>query len=125
MKKGYIAFVLTDQSRNELAKIFQPLYDKWIGHHITYEFGVNDSSPLPKVSNVQVVGYCSDYLGLECLVVAVDGDIRRNDGKIYHITWSLNKNRKPVESNNLLANQGFTKLDMPIGVDVDAEFIAF
>ncbi|HEY8611465.1 MAG TPA: hypothetical protein VIL69_09280, partial [Roseomonas sp.] len=37
----------------------------------------------------------------------------RPGGSTYHITWSLGKGRKPVESNDVIAVQGWTALEKP------------
>jgi len=65
---------------------------------------------------IKVVGYVDDGEGLEALVVSVNGSTERPDGKIYHITWSLNEGRKPVESNDLLAKKVYT-LTMPTTIE--------
>lgn len=124
MAKGYIAFELSDADRNSLSTVFPPNYSRWIGHHVTYKFGVSDAAPLPVQPDAKVVGYANSNDGVECLVVAVNGSTVRPDGRIYHITWSLSDGRKPVESNNLLKS-GFTKLDSPIPVTLTPKFFSF
>jgi hypothetical protein len=113
LHEGYNAYVLDEQSRNLLAKRFPPKYPEWIGHHVTVDFGVPKDPALPygDVADIEVVGYAEDD-GIEAFVVAVNGEIKRPDGKTYHITWSLDrtKGRKPVDSNNVIAARGFTKV---------------
>jgi hypothetical protein len=116
MKKGYIAFEVSDKSRTELSAIFRPIYSKWIGHHVTYKFGTTDA---------KVIGYANSGDGVECLVVKINGTSVRPDGGTYHITWSLSANRKPVESNNLLKDKGYTVLVNPIDIQVVPKFYAF
>ena len=113
MKKSYIAYELSDKDRNHLLSVFPPKYSDVIAHHITYEFGVPEDSDLPQTpKNIQVVGYADDGESIEALVVEVDGKIKRTDGKIYHITWSLDrsKGRKPVHSNDLISKHGYKKV---------------
>jgi hypothetical protein len=113
LREGYVAYVLGDPSRNLLAKRFPPKYPEFVGHHITVEFGVPKDASLPfgDTADIEVVGYTEDD-GIEALVVAVNGETKRPDGKTYHITWSLDrsKGRKPVDSNNVVAQRGFTKV---------------
>lgn len=119
LKEGYIAFELDEKSRNHLLSIFTPKYPKTIAHHITYAFGVPKDTELPmQPSSIEVVGYADDGESIEALVVAIDGSVKRNDGKIYHITWSLDpeQGRKPVHSNDLIANHGYEKVS-PIKID--------
>lgn len=114
-QRGYEAFVLDENTRQELAKRFPPKYPNWIGHHITNLFNVPydpDHRAYGDVYPFEVIGYVDDGEGLEALIVSRlpqprDGTPawRRPDGKVYHITWSLDKTkgRKPVESNDLIA----------------------
>lgn len=105
----YTAYVLDNASRLTLAEKFPPKYPNFIGHHVTVQFGVPKDTPPPPPANLKVVGYADSGDGLEALVVAVDGETERPDGKIYHITWSLDDTKyKPVDSNNLLASTKYT-----------------
>lgn len=113
----YTAYVLTDQTRNELLGRFPPKFPKVIAHHVTYEFGVPADSELPADAEIKVVGYVQDVEGLEALVVTVDGENRKPDGKFYHITWSLNPDKfKPVDSNTLVSAKRSTMI-LPITID--------
>lgn len=100
---GYTAYNLTKDTVASLKKIFPPKFSKVIAHHITVDFGVGSNHPLPsKAAKLHVVGYVCDPAGLETLVVKVNGKSRRSDGSMYHITWSLQGNFKPVDSNKLI-----------------------
>lgn len=105
----YAGYLLSEQSRVELMEIFTPLFPDVIGHHVTYSFG-SDEFP-PDVTSACVIGYIRDN-SLECLVVSIDGNIHRPDGKIYHITWSLDRSlgRKPVDSNKVLQTKQFEQI---------------
>ena len=122
--EGYIAFELDKKSRSKLMSIFPPKYPDVIAHHITYKFGVssNDKIPSNPESNA-VIGYIDDGDGLEALVDQVNGKTTRPDGKIYHITWSLDreKGKKPVHSNNLLMSKEYEPID-PINIDLKSNF---
>lgn len=113
-KGGYDAIRISDSSRSLLAKKFPPKYPDWIGHHVTVKFGVSKGAETEydRTIPMQVIGYV-DGDGIEALVVEVDGNTIRSDGKTYHITWSLDrsKGRKPVHSNVLIASAGFTKIE--------------
>lgn len=122
---GYTAYVLDDHSRQQLAKRFPPKFPQWIGHHITYEFGVPKGSPeqYGVSQTCKVVGYAEGD-GIEALVVAIGGVTTRPDGKTFHITWSLDrsKGRKPVDSNKIIEQNGYTKVD-PIVVHTTFEYL--
>lgn len=103
---AYIAFELHKKSRHQLAQHFVPKFPEFIGHHVTYKFGIPPRTRLPHVPETAfIVGYVEDVKGLEALVVNINGTTTRPDGKVYHITWSLDREAgfKPVHSNNLLS----------------------
>jgi hypothetical protein len=109
LMENYTAYVLDDASRNTLSQKFPPKYPKFVGHHVTIQFGVPKDTEVPAPAQIKVIGYTDSGDGLEALVVSVDGQTERPDGKRYHITWSLDPAKySPVDSNMLLANNKFT-----------------
>ncbi|KKM77356.1 hypothetical protein LCGC14_1370960 [marine sediment metagenome] len=112
----YTAYVLDGISRDLLKKRFPPKYSIFVGHHITHEFGVDKNASLPERATVSVTGYVDDGEGLEALVVRVNRTTDRPDDLTYHITWSLNDGRKPVEANDLLKRKTYT-LILPIEIN--------
>ncbi len=121
LREAYSAFLLDDKSRNELMKVFPPKYPDVIAHHVTLQFGIPADSKIPDMPNdIQVVGYADNGESLEALVVSVNGSVKRPDGKVFHITWSLDKSKgiKPVHSNNLITEMGWKEIDMPIAITV-------
>ena len=114
ISRGYEAFVLDENTRKLLAEKFPPKYPEWIGHHITNIFGVqkDDARPYGQQYTFVVVGYVEDD-GIEALVVERDGSSKRPDGKIYHITWSLDRTKgwKPVDSNRIIAQGPIAPVD--------------
>jgi len=111
-RSGYEAFVLDDATRARLAKLFVPSYPEWVGHHVTNRFGVlrEDNRSFGSVHNFEVVGYAHKD-GIEALVVSRNGSTKRPDGKVYHLTWSLDRSKgwKPVDSNRIIA-EGYTSV---------------
>jgi len=99
----YQAYNLIDSTRKKVLNRFPPRFRQVIAHHITQAFGLPEDTPPPKTPHsVRIVGYASDK-SLEALVVEIDGSTERPDGRIYHITLSLDPvNRLPKESNALL-----------------------
>ena len=105
----YTAYLLDPIQRSEmLSGQFQPLYSDVYAHHITCEFGVSKHAELPaKPLRVQIIGHANNTKGLEVYAVMVDGRHIREDGNIFHITWSLEKSVfKPKDSNTLI-QKGF------------------
>lgn len=122
---GYNGWEISGHARSALASQFPPKFPEFIGHHITHEFGVKSDAPLPpQDADIQVVGYACNEDGLEALVVSVDGDMTRPDGRPYHITWSLDRGAgfKPVHS-NALVNSDWTPVN-PINISATARFFA-
>lgn len=109
---SYEAFVLDNKSRDRLIKAFPPKYPDVLAHHITERFGV--PKPTEPVRHygvyVNVIGYADDGVGCEALVVEVSGKSTRKDGKVYHMTLSIDRaaGRKPVDSNRVIKEKGWT-----------------
>jgi hypothetical protein len=123
LREEYIAYRFNDQTRERLSELFPPKYPEFIGHHITLRF-VKPNTPLPETPKVaKIVGHADNGEGLEALVVEIDGSINRPDGKIFHITWSLDRQKgfKPVDSNALVA-QGYEPVD-PIEIMIVPEML--
>ena len=122
---GYIAYVLDEPSRQLLAGKFPPQNPDWIGHHITWQFGVKRDPNLTTgvIQPVDVVGYCNAD-GIEALVVSIRGSTARPDGRTLHITWSIDRSKgiKPVDSNKVISERGYVKLD-PIAISTTLEFL--
>ena len=55
--------------------------------------------------------------GLEALIVAVDGQVERAVGGIYHVTHSLSEGRAKVESNTVIEQHGWTPIASPFAID--------
>jgi len=120
----YTAYVLHSESRETLEKRFPPKYQDFIGHHITVEFGVPKDTSVPdQPERIRVLGYVDNGEGLEALVVSVNGNKTRKDGKTYHITWSLDRDKfSPKNSNELITNKQFT-LTVPIDIEVTPKLL--
>lgn len=102
-------------NRNELLKIFPAQYNEIKAHHITHIFGGDE---LPDECTAMIIGISDDYCGLQVMVVSINGEILRPDGKIYHCTWSLLPGRNPVESNAVIANHSWIPISPPIEMSV-------
>jgi len=114
----YTAYVLTDESRRRLEEKYPPKYPKFIGHHITVDFGVPAGAEAPEEAEVKVLGINDSGDGLEALVVSVNGKTKRPDGSKYHITWSLDPERySPKDSNELLQNSYWYTMSLPRVID--------
>jgi hypothetical protein len=100
----YSVFVLDEKSRLKVLEKFPFQFEKGIGHHITYRFPCNKTDEILFSDTIRLVEYVSDD-SLECFVAEIDGNNIRPDGRKFHLTWSLNQDRKPFESNLLITNK--------------------
>ncbi len=99
----FTGYQITEESRELILKIFPPIYERVICHHITEIFGVLKETPVPlPPNNVKVIGHIDSGDGVEGLVVMVNNKLHRPDGKIYHLTLSLSPGRRPVETNDYM-----------------------
>lgn len=116
MEKRTIGWLLDEADRATLLARFPPAWPDVIAHHVTLASASSD--PLPAAIAGEVVGQVNDGEGLQALVVAIHGTTDRPDGSTYHITWSLDKarGRRAIESNEVLREQGWDRLDTPIPI---------
>lgn len=110
---------LPKDERERLLERFPPKYDNVIADHVTLNAGASPDTPPPREVEARVVGRADDNASLECLVVEIDGTTDRPDGSTYHITWSLGPERQAKESNDLLREQGWSRIDRPIPIELD------
>ena len=102
--------------RKELLLQFPPRYAHVVADHVTLAAKVRKDSALPGPVTAEIVGRADDGEGVEAMVVSVEGTTDRPDGSTYHITWSLGPGRRAKESNNVIAQRGWQKLDLPMPV---------
>jgi hypothetical protein len=124
--KGYTGYELTEVGRATLLAHFPAVHPDVITHHVTHEFGVDDSIP-PHADFVTVIAQAQNDL-VQAVVVAINANVFREDGKIYHITVSVNKELggKPVQSNDLLTDPTLWHIvSPPLTVAVTPKFFPF
>ena len=110
-----IGWLLAEDDRAKLLQQFPPKFEKTVAHHVTLKSEA-ERDPLPNDVEAEVVGHTDDESGVEAMVVAIDGTTARPDGSTYHITWSLGDGRRARESNDVIRERGWQKLDQPIPV---------
>ena len=110
---------LPRDERDRLLERFPPKYERAIADHVTLQAGASEATPLPREVGAEVVGRADDGESLECLVVEIDGTTDRPDGSTYHITWSLGPGRKAKESNDVLRERGWQRLEKPIPIETE------
>lgn len=111
-----IGWGLNRSERAQLLMRFTPRYANIIADHVTLMSPVPETWPMPPPVTAEIVGHSDDNIGVEAMVVAIDGSTARPDGSIYHVTWSLEPGRKAVESNTIIAAHGWRAFDESIPV---------
>ena len=111
---SYSAYVLDEGSRSKLLAQLPPKYPDVIAHHVTIDFGVKKSIDAVLIGTkqpIQIIGYVNGD-GIEAAIVAVAGNTTRPDGKVFHITLSLDRSKghKPVDSNALIKENGWIQI---------------
>lgn len=107
------------EERERLFERFPPKYEHVIADHVTLRVDATPQTPPPRKPDARIVGRADDGASLECLVVELDGTTDRPDGSTYHITWSLGPGRKARESNDVLRDKGWDRLDAPIPIQLE------
>jgi hypothetical protein len=107
---------LDREQRKELLQQFPPRFRNVVADHVTLSAKASDRAPLPDEIVGEIVGRADDGLGVEAMVVRIDGTTDRPDGSTYHITWSLADGRRAKESNDVLREHRWTMFDLPMPV---------
>jgi hypothetical protein len=117
---GYLGYELSHASRTHLLDKFKPKFPKVICEHVTYKMPAKAGDDMPPpVHEAHVVGYAEGD-GIEALVVKINGTtIRPSDGRLFHITLSLDPTKKkPFHSNELLSQSGYTQVT-PVAIELE------
>jgi hypothetical protein len=111
---------LDETERPSLLDRFPPLWPDVIADHITLRSGAGEDDALPQKEQAEIVGDVSDGEGLQALIVAIGGVTRRPDGGVFHITWSLDRDRgrRAVQSNEVIADLGWRRLSEPVPIRI-------
>lgn len=111
MGAGYTGWELPADERSRLLALIPPRYERLVADHVTLQFGAGPQEPLPTATEAEVIGCADDGDGVQAVVVAIDGTSDRPDGSTYHITWSLEPNRRAVESNDVIRDYGWRPVE--------------
>ncbi len=114
-----IGWKLDRDQRRELLLQFPPKFSEVVADHVTLSARVDRRSELPSETIGEIVGRTDDGKGVEAMVVSIGGTTDRPDGSTYHITWSLAKDRRAKESNDVIREHGWEKFDLPMPVKLE------
>ena len=113
----FVGWELGRADRARLLDRFPPAYREVVADHVTHK---PDDAPAPHAEVGRIIGRADDGQGVEAMVVEVAGHLRRPDGGVYHITWSLGPGREARESNTVIAELGWVALMTPVDVELVA-----
>lgn len=126
----YLAFKLSDSSRHTLLLSFHAKFSKVYAHHVTIEFNLTEEKlkkMLGELGTSKVKVYVTGFSrmdDIECATIKFNGHTKRPDGGTYHLTYSLNPPKKPVDSNSLLlASAGEPMYPLAREIMLDGEVI--
>jgi hypothetical protein len=107
---AYSGWELAGSDRDRLLSMIAPAYPDVIAHHVTAELGDLTTLATPDEVEAEIIGFADDGLGVQALIVRINGSVERPIGGTYHITWSIDREagRKPVDSNKVIAECGWT-----------------
>lgn len=114
---SYLAYVLSEQDRSKLLTNACFGIGEIVAHHVTAVFPVPSDMESPMTEHdIVVIGHAFNDK-VSAVVVEIDGSSVRKDGKILHITISVNRKNggKPLMSNDLIAD-GFTRFYEPFTI---------
>jgi hypothetical protein len=118
---AYSGWEISEKDRATLMGIMGAAYPDVIAHHITLRPFVRKDDPdeLPPEVVAEAVGWADNGVGVQAIVVAINGSTKRPDGRTYHITWSINRaaGYKPVDSNRVI-ELGWNVLFEPVPLTV-------
>lgn len=113
-----VGWKLEPRQRRNLIARFPPRYANAVADHVTLKAGVAKNCPPPKPVLAEIVGHVDDGKGVEAMIVAIDGNTDRPGGGTYHITWSLALGRRAQESNDIIAERGWTPFSKRVAVQL-------
>jgi len=111
---------LPREARRNLLERFPPRYEQVVADHVTHRYDAGNV-PLRHETSGEIVGEANDGQGVQALVVCIGGTTDRGDGSRYHITWSLGKDRRAVESNDVIKAIAWTAISPAISVELQPE----
>lgn len=99
----YLAFVLSEESRDRVLALYPPKHSVVIAHHVTLKWNadISDMAAADPYPRVAAIGYTSNDR-LDCILATVNFWQLRPDNSYYHVTLSTQPGVESRESNDLL-----------------------
>lgn len=97
----FSGWMLPDAERAKVLSRFPTRYADAKASHVTRSL---DDDSIPEDAEIIAQAYVNDGNGIEALVVRVNGEVRRPDGLVYHLTLSVGEGRSSKDSNDVIAS---------------------
>lgn len=111
MGEHVIGWKLDPAKREALLATLPAQYGQVVADHVTLRSRVEADTPPPPPVRCRIIGAADDGQGVQAMVVEIDGQTDRPGGGTFHITWSLAEGRRAVESNDVIAEHGWSLLE--------------
>lgn len=111
---------LDESSHQKILRRFPPKYPRVLAHHVTYYYGATSDREMPDIAKVKVIGYADDGY-IEAVVCEVAGDLKSADGRIFHITISLDSAHRESKDSNKMLFKGDWERVSPFFISVSPE----
>jgi hypothetical protein len=118
-RRQVIGWLVPADEKARLLEQIAPRYERTVADHVTLRSGVGEDVQPPDAAAACIIGEANDGKGVQALVVEIDGSSIRPGGGRFHITWSLGEMRHARESNDVIAELGWTPLDGPMPVRLE------
>lgn len=104
--------------RDKLIDLFPPMFDRVALHHITYQYGVEESLP-PTATVAKIVATVSNERA-QALVVEINGTTERPNGQTFHITvsYAASQGASAKDSNQAIAESPWEPLERPMTIPI-------
>jgi hypothetical protein len=111
MSEHVIGWKLEPTARAALLTVLPPRYAEVVADHVTLQAKVEADTPPPPPVRCRIIGEADDGQGVQAMVVEIDGESDRPGDGTFHITWSLADGRRAIESNDVIAERGWSPIE--------------
>lgn len=103
-EEKYLAFVLDEESKARVLNFYRPVHDNIKCEHVTIERTVTKDGlkMLGTRPRVRVYGGTFTSQEVDCIGVLLNFNMKRPDGKFYHLTLAVGSKGRSKHSNDVM-----------------------
>lgn len=115
---SYNGYSIDGAVRDKLLERFPPMFDRVAMHHITYQYGVEESLP-PTATVAKIIATVSNDRA-QALIVEINGTTKRPNGQTFHITvsYAASQGASAKDSNQAIAESPWEPLERPMTIPI-------